>query len=451
MDEVRGLSDDGILEAFERRTDRNEPLTTTEVADATGCARRTAYNRLEALADEGELRTKKVGACARVWWRPPAARTAVGRASTSDGETDETDARNGDTRNSDLLDRILETSPVGIVVVEPSGTISLANGRAEDMLGLTRDEITSRTYTQPEWHITYDDGTPIRPDEHPVTRVLVTGKPVYGFEHWLELPDGTERWLSSNSAPVFDAEGEVDCVVVGLEDATALKRREEKLTSEHVRSLTLTSRRVVPSGFDAADREIRVTVDSVVGRPDGSALQYVTIVGLPAKSAVDVLEQHDRVRSVRLLSSVDDRCRVEMHTDSDTVPIAFDGLGGRVKAIVLDGDAVRFLGELPGDVDPRDAVAAARRIYPDVELLSEEFVYSPRLLYDIVEDALTDRQFAALQAAYYGGYFDIPRASTGDVLADRIGVTRQTFNQHLRKAERIVFSRLFEKSGDEAR
>jgi len=32
--------------------------------------------------------------------------------------------------------------------------------RAEEMLGLERSEITSRTYKQPEWNIYYDDGTP---------------------------------------------------------------------------------------------------------------------------------------------------------------------------------------------------------------------------------------------------------------------------------------------------
>jgi predicted DNA binding protein len=106
---------------------------------------------------------------------------------------------------------------------------------------------------------------------------------------------------------------------------------------------------------------------------------------------------------------------------------------------------------VPGDVSPRHVLKELRTIYADVELVSQELVYSPRLLYDIVEGALTERQFAALQTAYYGGYFDTPRGSTGDELAERIGITRQTFNQHLRKAERAVFARLFEASGAASR
>ncbi len=159
----------------------------------------------------------------------------VGEADTESGPTHvlwcatEATAAPAQTERPDLLTRVLEVSPVGIVVVEPSGEITTANERATEILGLERGEITDRTYDHPEWHIFYEDGTPIPESEHPVTRVLETGEPVLGFEHWIELPDGSRRWLSSHSAPVLDDDGTVERVVVGLDDATALKRREERL------------------------------------------------------------------------------------------------------------------------------------------------------------------------------------------------------------------------------
>jgi PAS domain S-box-containing protein len=128
-----------------------------------------------------------------------------------------------------LIERVFEISPVGLVVVEQSGEILLANDRAEDLLGLQRDEITGRRYDQPEWDIFYEDGTPIPESDHPVTQVFESGEPVFGFEHWIELADGTERWLSSNAAPVLGDDGTVERVVVGLDDATRLKQREEQL------------------------------------------------------------------------------------------------------------------------------------------------------------------------------------------------------------------------------
>lgn len=57
------------LRVFEELEDPTEPLTSSEVAGELGCARRTAYGKLEKLAEEGELKSKKAGARSRVWWR----------------------------------------------------------------------------------------------------------------------------------------------------------------------------------------------------------------------------------------------------------------------------------------------------------------------------------------------------------------------------------------------
>lgn len=194
-------------------------------------------------------------------------------------------------------------------------------------------------------------------------------------------------------------------------------------------------------------------MDEVVSRPDETTLQYLSATGIDARSLVGVLERVPGVLGVRLLRSTPEHCRVEVHQESQTLSRVFDDLGGRVTCLVrtgTDGSPV-LIGELPGDVDVRTVIRNARRIYPDVELVAQGLRYTPRLLYDIVEDALTDRQFAALQAAYFGGYFDTPRGSTGDELAGQLGVTRQTFNQHLRKAERTLIEQLFEASGKAAR
>ncbi len=52
-----------------------------------------------------------------------------------------------------------------------------------------------------------------------------------------------------------------------------------------------------------------------------------------------------------------------------------------------------------------------------------------------LEDDLADRQFDALQRAYLGDYFAWPRPTTGEELAQSVGVSRPTFHEHLRAAE----------------
>jgi len=435
------------LAVFDRRDDPAEPLTTPEVVNSLDAARHTVYKRLEKLASNGELKTKKTGANARVWWRShPDEGSSVNATNIHATPTLSNDERT-------IIEKILEASPISIVVVEPSGQISFANQRAEETLELERDEITSRTYRQPEWKIYYDDGTPISEDEHPVTRVLKTKEPDYGFEHWIDLPSGTERWLSSNSAPVLSKDGEVEYIVVGFEDTTQLKEREDKLTSDKRRVLKLSSKQLFTPLLDVADGDMRIDVDEVVRLQDGSALKYMTGRGISAKELIDVFGQLYDVEDTQLLQSSAGECRVEVHVEAPTIPLVFAELGGQVKSLFQTNGAAGPLltAEVPGDVESRTAVQAARKVYPDIRLESQELQYSPRLLYDIVEDVLTKRQFTSLRTAYYGGYFETPRKSTGDELAERLGITRQTFNQHLRLAEETVLEQLFDVSGKAAR
>jgi len=61
----------------------------------------------------------------------------------------------------------------------------------------------------------------------------------------------------------------------------------------------------------------------------------------------------------------------------------------------------------------------------------------------VLEDELTEKQRAALETAYFAGYFDWPRGSTGEEIAERLGIAPATFNQHLRTAERKFFNSMF--------
>jgi predicted DNA binding protein len=62
-----------------------------------------------------------------------------------------------------------------------------------------------------------------------------------------------------------------------------------------------------------------------------------------------------------------------------------------------------------------------------------------------LEERLTDQQFTALQRAYLGGYYDWNRGTNGDELAESMGLSRPTFHQHLRAAERKLVEEFFDR------
>ena len=122
-------------------------------------------------------------------------------------------------RQTEMLAKVFETSPVGIVIVDADGTIFDANGRAESVLGLDRTKIRDRTYDDRRWRPIRADGTPIAGEELPVARVLATGDAVFDIEHGIEGPDGEAVWLSVNAAPIH-GDGGVERVVAVVSDVT---------------------------------------------------------------------------------------------------------------------------------------------------------------------------------------------------------------------------------------
>jgi PAS domain S-box-containing protein len=206
------------LAVFESVADRGEPLSASEVAEHLGCARRTAYNKLRRLSEDGDLRTKKVGARGRVFWRPP----------------DDPPASADDDR-SEFWRGLLEESPVPLMLWDAKeGTLLEANRLARRRLGIpTADAVAD--YTLGDIDVYDQDGTFLPVEERPYARVLATGESVHDAVTRVEAPGSEPRWILSNLIPLTDESGTVEHVIVASEDVTDLKRRERELAESEAR------------------------------------------------------------------------------------------------------------------------------------------------------------------------------------------------------------------------
>ena len=152
-------------------------------------------------------------------------------------------------KEHDLLSRIAETSPAGITVVDRGGQITFANSRAEQVLGLTRDEITRRAYNAPAWRITDYEGKPFPEDKLPFHQVMTNGRPVYGVRHAVERPDGQRILLSVNACPLFDGAGRVDGMVATVEDVTAQVYADRLIRNQRDLAIALSSAQGIREGL----------------------------------------------------------------------------------------------------------------------------------------------------------------------------------------------------------
>jgi|GEM_PF-5264723 len=122
---------EAVLETVETIGPPGTPVTTPEVAEAYDCTQRTIYNRLESLAEEGRLETKKVGARGRVWWRPPAAK------------------REGAAWTDRLGDHpVFDSEMVGVILWDEDLTIEAANDAFLEMTGLDHEEAMGTSWRE---------------------------------------------------------------------------------------------------------------------------------------------------------------------------------------------------------------------------------------------------------------------------------------------------------------
>jgi len=115
-------------------------------------------------------------------------------------------------------------------------------------------------------------------------------------------------------------------------------------------------------------------------------------------------------------------------------------------ATAEDGTSTLVL-DVPQRVETRALIEAIREEYPETELIAKRettTTQSARQLDTHLAEQLTDKQFEALQAAHYSGFFEWPRESTGEDLADALDISPPTYHYHLRAAERKLVTMTFD-------
>lgn len=197
---------------------------------------------------------------------------------------------------------------------------------------------------------------------------------------------------------------------------------------------------------EAFDEPVTNTVNSVVQLDDGTHLQYWTVTHTSPDRLCTTVVNFPTTLDARLLSTVGDTHRLEVHGDTSSLFSAFDTFDGDTKAAVYDEDGVHVVAEFPSSVQTDMVIDAVHDIYPDLDLVSSHTIQTVNVFRHIIEDQLTERQLTALRIAYFSGYYEQPRMSTGEELAERMGISKQAFHEHLRKAYATVFEHLLEDS-----
>ncbi|CQH57367.1 receiver/sensor/bat box HTH-10 family transcription regulator [Halobacterium hubeiense] len=232
--------------------------------------------------------------------------------------------------------------------------------------------------------------------------------------------------------------------------AIAAAERKQALMSDAVVELEFRVREIADAvGADTVP-ETPIALERTVSVDDGEFLVYGTV----DEDGVDDLRRFTETvsfwKSFDVVGEDVDGVRFELRLSDPPLMSEVASLGGSVRRVVL-GEDLRLTAQFPQDTDVREVVSAIRDAYDSAEAVARRQVTERDQradhLADVWSDALTERQRTVVETAYYAGFFEWPRATSGEDVAESLDISGPTFSQHLRAAENKIFARLV---GDDA-
>ncbi len=247
------LDPDGYVQSWNEGAKRIKGYSAAEIIGEHFSTFYTADDREDGVPERNLTRARERGAVEDEGWRVRSdgsrfwanvTITAIydegelqGYAKITRDMTDRREREQRLRREHELSERILETSPVGIAVVNRDGSTARANERMAELLDLPSDAESVYTTAQRDMYDANGEFIPI--EERPVPRVFETGEPVADREIRLDRPNG-QQWLSINARPITDEQGDPEQVVETATDITDLKelaRRRKRELEEREKEL----------------------------------------------------------------------------------------------------------------------------------------------------------------------------------------------------------------------
>ena len=180
---------------------------------------------------------------------------------------------------------------------------------------------------------------------------------------------------------------------------------------------------------------------------DQSRLFFET-TGADTETVRAALEDLHSVVDYRQIGEAEEPTLFEATVAGAVIAASLVDHGGVPQSMVASGEDLSVVVDVPTTADVREFLEMLRERYDSLELLARQNVHrdvqTRQELVAGLFDELTDRQLEVLRTAFFAGFFEWPRESTGEDVAELLGVSQPTVNRHLRHALASLLRELFE-------
>jgi len=189
-----------------------------------------------------------------------------------------------------------------------------------------------------------------------------------------------------------------------------------------------------------------LALDGAVPTAGQSLLCFVDISGATAEVALDAAAAIDGITDARLIQNYEDGGRLELVIQSSPV-VLLSERGATITELSVQNGTASLVCEVTPDTDVRSLNDALMTQFSTIELRGKQEQSAKdgsQTTGDTLDETLTEKQRSVLEGAYHAGYFEWPRGSTAEDLAESMGVSAPTLHNHLRKAQQKLLEDLFE-------
>ena len=139
---------------------------------------------------------------------------------------------------------------IGVLTQDANGDVLLCNDKAMELLGMAKDPLLGKMWTDLDWSVVDEDGAPLPPAEYPSNKASRTLKPVRDVLLGVNRPRAGDRvWLQVQAEPVLLADATLSRVVVSFVDVTDLRAARQQ-AREKQEALLLSNQELARSNAD---------------------------------------------------------------------------------------------------------------------------------------------------------------------------------------------------------
>ncbi|WP_247001046.1 PAS domain S-box protein [Halosolutus gelatinilyticus] len=200
----------------------------------------------------------------------------------------------------------------------------------------------------------------------------------------------------------------------------------------------------------ASRLDARLEFEGATSRADGSTIVFVAAdSGLDADDVEDAAAV-DGLADVSVIASGDEEILFQCRLTGPFLDSIVDAHGATLRGFSTDGSRARAIVDVPDAIEIRELLSEiGQQGFAASMVARREQSATARAPLDAhgrnaLLETLTDRQREVVQTAYHGGFFAWPRNTTGEAIADSLGISPPAFHKHVRSVEQKLFRALFD-------